>query len=598
VEAALGVLDGDHSANPLVLPTDAWDAIADWPDDFLAALAQLTHARDDQPLLSAMRSLGTIKVATGTSRRLRPWLQLWKAHDQLLEDLEEVARQYLTAFGADSPLIAQRAAQQAQSALDRASSRMGAFNEERSRQQRVEAAGTPEEAAAVLVGETLLATGAKNILEFDKAGQAAYRRITGSSVCPPGIGTALQISIAQVLPLVDEDEFWRVVEGTWQVVDERRDRFRTAVQSSQWLNDFRSATGRAHDVAAVYGSALASAARPRHAARAMLDLTHGLIEGSAKRHLATLLSCVLPRKRYEHLRSQDVGGMLNTAGQQSLSHLLGGVDRTIRIAKAHEEWDVDGDVVILRSRETTLKMDMEELADKMLTALESVVAMSTGITLAAATEGVPLEQLHPIENLDVEWDAAIAITLAFAGWADVEVDGENDSLHVMAVAPDPGVLAEPLRSVVMTAPHVPPRFNRALFEVDDRDGRTLTIEGPMEPMRRWSSSEEGLTKDALFWEVAHSWTVDGVPRLSLDHVRKCAANAASATLNLDLREAVQNLGILRGLAQRIGDDELDLALRRLMGSMRNRLLELPQDRAAQDAVERLLEWQAARLPRA
>lgn len=595
-QTALVALDGDYSAEPLALPTDVWNEMSKWPDAFFGAISDLTEGKADVGLVAVMKRLGQIKASSITARRLRPWLQLWNTHDALVTELESAARSYLKAFAAETPLAAQQAAQQAQGAFDRAAETLATFNELRERQQKVEAAETAEEAAAILVGQTFHSTGANNVLEFDAAGKVIYQRITGSYDCPSGMGATLQLSVAQVLPLIDEDNFWKVVSNAWAFLNQHRARFSEALKSPNWLSDFRDATARTHDVASVYGSALSNAQRGRHAARAMLDFIHGLVEGSAKRHLATLLSCVLRKRTYEGLRNRDAGGMLNTAGQQSLTHLLTGIDRTIRIAKAHEDWDVNGDSVTLRSGDSTVTMDMEELADKMLTALESVVAIQLAITIAAGQEGMGLEQLHPLEDLDVEWEAAVALSLAFAGWTNVEARQEEGVAEVSVTVPRKELDKEPLQVVTMAVPHIPSELSHARFELDVGSTQSRMIEGPLTPIRSWAAEQEGLQKDVLFWEAAHLWTVDGSPRLSRDHIRKCVANVASQSLGSPLGETMARLRILRDMAVRVDDGELAEVLKSMMGSVRNKDLDLPQAPEAQENLELLMKWQSMSVP--
>jgi hypothetical protein len=593
---ALTAINGDHSGGPLAFPTDVWGELSKWPDAFFEAISDLTEGKADVGLESAMKRLAQIKASSATARRLRPWLQLWRTHDALVVELESAARSYLKAFAAETPLAAQKAAQQAQGAFDRAAGRLATFSDLRERQQSVEAAETAEEAAAILVGQTFLSTGANNVLEFDAVGKALYRRITGSDDVPSGMGVTIQISVAQVLPLIDEDNFWKVVSDTWTFLDKHRAKFADALKSPNWLEDFRVATLRTHDVASVYGSALSSAERGRHAARAMLDFIHALVEGSAKRHLATLLACVLRKRTYESLRNEDAGGMLNSASQQSLTHLLGGIDRTIRIAKAHEDWDVSGDSVTLRTRDSTLTMDLEELADRMLTALESVVAIQLAITIAAGQEGVGLEQLHPLDDLDVEWEAAVALALAFAGWINVEARQEGDAAEVRATVPRAELDKEPLQVVTMAVPHIPDELIHARFVLDVGSGQSRVIEGPLMPIRGWAAEQEGLQKNVLFWEAARRWTIDRVARLSRDQVRKCVANAASQSLGGSLGETMARLRILRDMATRVGDQKLAEVVKSLMGSVRNRELDLPQAPDAQANLQLLMEWQAMPVP--
>jgi hypothetical protein len=565
-----------------------------WPDEFLRALSDLSEGKEDGELLSIVQQLGQIKASSVAARRLRPWLQLWSAHDSVLNAIESVARSFLEGFAAETPLVAQQAARQAQAALDSATETLTVFNELQERHKRVEAAESVEDAVVILVGQTFASTGADNIVGFDAAGSAIYERITGSGDCPAGMGIAIQLAAAQVMPLIDQDNFLRVVSDTWTFLDSRRLRFSEALSSPNWIGDFKHAVTRTHDVASFYGPILSHVDNPGHAARGMLDFIHALVEGAAGRHLSTLLSCVLRKQTYERLRGEDVGGMLNTASQQSLMHLLGGIDRTLRIAKAHEDWDIDGELVTMRSRDSTLTMDIEELTDKMLTALESVVALQLAITIAAGQEGVGLEELHPLGSNQIGWESTVALCLAFGGWTDVKAHEEEGAAYVrVSLAQLP---KEPLQIVAMAVSHIPIKYEHARFELEVSSSQSWIIEGPLAPLRGWSEEEEGLQKDVLFWETAHLWTVDGSPRLSRGQVRKCVAQAASKSIESPFGEAIRRLRILREMALKIDDFELAEVLKSLMGSVRNAELDLPQAPDAQETFGRLMTWQSAPLP--
>lgn len=239
---------------------------------------------------------------------------------------------------------------------------------------------------------------------------------------------------------------------------------------------------------------------------------------------------------------------------------------------------------------------MEELADRMLTALESVVAVQLAITIAAGQEGLGLEQLHPLEDLEIPWEAAVALSLAFAGWTNVEARQEENVAEVGVTVPRAELDKEPLQVVTMAVPHIPNELTHARFELDVGSGQSRTIEGPLTPLRGWAGEQEGLQKDVLFWEATHLWTVDGSPRLSQDHVRKCVANAASQSLGSPLGETMTKLRMLRDVAVRVEDGELAEILKSLMGSVRSSELELPQAPNAQVNLELLMKWQSKSMP--
>jgi hypothetical protein len=91
----------------------------------------------------------------------------------------------------------------------------------------------------------------------------------------------------------------------------------------------------------------------------------------------------------------------------------------------------------------------------LLTALESVAAIQLAITIAAGQEGMGQEQLHPLEDRDVECKSAVAPSQAFAGWTNVEARREEGVAEVRVTIPRAEFDKEPLQVVTMAVPHIP-----------------------------------------------------------------------------------------------------------------------------------------------
>jgi hypothetical protein len=172
----LEALDADlppvDAEQPSLTPA-VWTRVQAVFEDLLKSLMEAIGDQAKAPGL--MRGIGAfrqLEAEVASTPRLRPWIDLGAAVDEVLANLKSVVRHYLLGLGAETPLEAQREAQVAQQELDGAAGPVTALSERTEAWARVEAADTIEDAVAVLAANAFDRSNARNLVEFDQAGWA------------------------------------------------------------------------------------------------------------------------------------------------------------------------------------------------------------------------------------------------------------------------------------------------------------------------------------------------------------------------------------------------------------------------------------------
>lgn len=591
--AALQLLDSSdpRTTDPLVLGPGMWGSLNDIVDDYSEALPRIT-AGDDEPLRVVIEKLLDLKAAAALGERFRPWLKLWAAFDKSLEEIEVVVRLHLAAIAANTPLEAQRFAEQAQRALDAAADALQSFNEETEREEAIADAATPGQATAVLLAQAFESSGATDVMDFDAGGAERYRWVTSSESVLPGAGLVLQMSALQVAALVDVDRLWDVARETFIRLKRDLTRLRSAVSDPQWLEDLQEATLAVHDAGQTYGTALISAKHPRQAVRGLLDFAHILVERPAKTHLALLLMGAL-RKDYSTLRARDAGQLLNTAAQHKLSSLLNGVDGTLRVAKAHESFRVEGESVELLNKrgEVIDELTIDALVDRTLLGLESVIGIQIGVVCAAIETGADLTDIYPLsiaDALGLDWMDTIPMVLSMSGWTNIELE-RDDRLRIkgrVAVG-----VKKPFPMVMTLAEHLPEDLEGLRLEWLDSADEIHVLEGPTGPMFEYLRAEGALQRECCSLKVQSSFTLDGTPGVRGREVRKYCAMKVAQRLSGSISEVITTVSQLRDLALALDDQLLIRGLDAVVSMKRTEVLQVPPPTAVHDAFKAISAWE-------
>jgi hypothetical protein len=396
--SALEELDHERQVVPVAPgpePLGFFDRLRELAESFLASLMEAAgDPRHADRLIAAVKALLEAQGEAAAAPRLRPWIAVWRAIDEILERLRSVARRYLVALTADAPLEAQREARLAQAELDAAADPAAFLGNQMERWSEIEQAATFEQGLVVSAEHAFSQTGAGDLLAFDRAGDEIFKRITGRTGCPTGLGFGLNLIAQQAQGPFDDARFWQVATDTYALVAADQHWLADLVADESWVEDFNRAMVTAWDTAVLNEGMTAAVRHERQAVRALLDLPEGLVEGPGKVFAATLLAAAKGRN-YGLYRRQSAGGLIEAAlYQQGVADMFLGLDPAIRRASAHQEFRLDGDDVVLMNRGLDAeRLSREELIDRALAAVESVNGIGLGMVCAAVVGGFDPDRL-------------------------------------------------------------------------------------------------------------------------------------------------------------------------------------------------------------
>jgi hypothetical protein len=598
---ALAILDRQPASQPGSRPiTDQWspeegfDPLVEWLEQFLPTLNAAIQDPSAAPrLLERVTDLVDLRDQLHTSRWLRPHLPLWRTADALIGHLTQVARCYLTACAAPTPLQAKAAAEAGQQALDTAAEEGPRLAERLERWQRISASDQVGDIVAALAVEAYRLAGTADLLVLEQDGARDFEQLLGAA-CPSGMGLLRMMSL-QAEVVLDEQRFRQLAHDAYAVLIRRPDRLRRLVQDQTLVDDVHDAVRRGYDAAVTARAVLAAASDDRRAVRAVLALAHELLEGPGKRYVAALLA-VAGRHSYQDLRRRDAGALLRQASQQpSLVPLLDGLDIALRDAKAHEDYLIEGDELILTRhgvrRPNTQPIPGLVLLDRVLTALETLQALLFALVAAAAGIDIMLVDTLDYSHFDMADADVVAMLLGLQSWTDVTVELHGDAVRAAAT----GELGtQPLRSVAVLVSHLPERITRLELTVHTSTGRRL-LAGPIEPWRRYSASADW-DKQLHFVECCRRWHLDGQPAFDQDQIRLWAARQALEQAAAGYPACVRRLRQLRDLAQRLQDEELASDLRELIAYARYASMGLADQTAGSGIVSRFTRWAQTDVP--
>lgn len=579
-----GTSDGDRQPED---PEALWSRLAQWLGDFLTAFAAAVRERDvEAELIESVEALNQIRADVRAANRLRPWLAIWCSVDGAIDQLVAVAEQFMRAAAASPPRDAQREAESAQKAIDAATIVAEELSERLARWETVSDEPNPDRALSALAGQAYRASGASDLLALDRSGAHLYRRLTGNNDCPSGLGIGLQMTSIQVETVLDEERFWDVARKVFDLLSPNPAKLLAVTASPHWLDDFRQAAVAGHDAGVAHQALVAGVRRCRDQVAALMSFGHDLVEGPGKRYIATILATI-GRAGYEQLRTRDAGALLNNAHQRGLADLLIGLERGIRIARAHREFRVEeGSVVFTGRGFEGERMTIADLVDRVLAGLESMLALYVGIICAVIEAGMPLEELDPLAELQLSSEDSCTLMLALAGWDDPHVEFEPGRLIASGKTE---LTASSLNVIGMLLLHMPDDCGVASLSLTNPTGLHV-LTGPLAPFRAWQHEKDQVIRNFYFIEGLKRWSLDGAPIASRDYVRKFAAVSAAQAIEKPFAQGLREVKALGELGERIEDSELVEALNGLIPQLRSRELGLPETSRGHAGARKIADW--------
>lgn len=560
-----------------------------WLDGFFEALAAATDRkfRENFRLWRSVESLLWLDALCSASQPLRPLLRERTLLSNIIREFIEMVREYVTALASATPREAGKASERAQEHLSSAGVESQTLADHLQRFNTLAEQGNQREAFDLVLREAMEVTGAIDVLALDAAGQEFLRSV-GVHDLAAGTGIAAMLAAREAEYLFDEDRYWSVVAQTVALMEQNPQRTQGLVRDPVWIDDLRKAAQQQLDARVVYGAALARARRTRHQVRALLDIALVIFEGPAKTYICTLLA-LKGVSGYGSLRRRDAGGLVNLAGQHGLQPLIEGISTSIRRARAHEDFDLIDDRVLMGEGPGQEETQLEQLLNVVLMGVESVTSVGVAILLLAAHLDLPEVIEDAVSSAELEWTDWVHLVARLAGWEDIEVEVTGGELVVRG---NPRGRAADLRTVAMLLPYLPGSCVRASFHWSDEQGAHV-FAGPLDPMHRWRGEEQERVKSDFFVHSQRTWTLDEAPLISQDQVRKwIAVNLAQLTEALG--DLVQRGRELRNLSKALDDVEAIDTIDGFVGAARGRELGLGPTPQESTAATLLAAW--LRLP--
>jgi hypothetical protein len=570
-----------------------WSRTVSVFDELLTAVMAASGDADTEPtLINAIDGFRQLESDVAAAPPLRPWIDLWAAVNDVLFRLKSIVRHYLLAAAADTPLEAQHESQAAQRELDEAAEPASELWNRMEAWSRVEAAATLEEAIGALAENAFGRSQARNLLEFDRAGYLVYERVSEEKAAVQGLGVGLNIIAEQARGPFDEPRVWRVASETYSLLTGNPDWLATLVTDVVWKSDLKSGLEKLWDAGCIQAAVIAALRHDRQTVRAMLSVVQDLVESTGKRYVATIMAA-FKAAAYARYRDQSAGSLLISAEQMGLGSLILGLDRSARVASAHDEFALDGDEVVLMDRGVEVdRLSVEGLVDRVLAGVETTLALGLGILCAAIHGGIESSQLLPdLETLGVQPEEAIAWLLSSSGWREVHV-GIEDGVVTASGTGNERILT--MAHVAAMIPLVPDECVEVVVASHTPSG-LQELRGPLEAFRVFQAAEDELERQAHHVELLRTWARNGTVLIDETQARKIlAVLSLESLIPGEERESLLRLRMLRGSARTLGDEELYDALTRLVGGLRSRLMELPSDQFA-SALNRIAEWAGMRV---
>lgn len=352
---------------------------------------------------------------------IRPLRSITYETQALLAALYELVDVIITALSAESIQEAQRTAEVAQAAIDRAAAAVA------------RAGDVVDRLSTVLEADDPIGTWLRLAIDNDPSSASergavlVYER-TGWQAT--GGGVAVALAYHEVVRTIGNPEtFWRLVTDHLSLLHGRRAQLELVARDA---NFFPRAREVAHDLwtAAQDSLRLPDPETLRGEVGRFLQNGHLIVEQPLKFHLG--VACAATTKMdFNRTQASDVSQLVNIAKDKgwAISSELG--DSDIRNAFGHRDFELIGDSVSLSPRrrsaasETPLVLTVPELQDAVLQLCETSIALDLALNLVASELGYG-------DHISPELSMAKAILVAW-GWDDVEmVDTDPVTVEISA----------------------------------------------------------------------------------------------------------------------------------------------------------------------
>jgi hypothetical protein len=297
---------------------------------------------------------------------------------------------------------------------------------------------------------------------------------------------------------------------------------------------------------------------------AILDFVHDLQEGLVKAVLATSRVVWRDNRDVDAALADGVPNLVEWAESNGVP-----ASDPFRVpsrnAKAHNDWRIEGDVVVLCELKPPtggpVRVNADQLVDHGLALAEFSLGLYLGMVLSLGALGIDAPDDSAF--LMQAWERTCTAVLVGGGWEQATVSIEAGAVKVE------GHVARPVSLVELTSllPFLPEPVSRVWCEVTTDSG-PHRVQFSADLLRAHSEATDELTKTFLFAQFMQACTVDGVAIASKAHFRKAiVVSIAPLITATDVSEHQVSAAFrsARGVAVASGDSDLERALRVAQG---------------------------------
>lgn len=561
--------------------------ISMWLDGFWSALHEATDSefRDGGALEESIHNLTRMRARLNEMDVIRPFVRGVTAAQAMADSCVGMVQHYLGALLASTPIEAQREGDRAQRELDRLADQARELDHWLGRQETLSSSKTVQETLGMLIADCFQESGTESLLQLAQSFKAQLAEDVGAEPeLDAAISYGLNAAFADVF-LSREDFVSKVRHGV-QLLRSPHEHLAAMLRDPVFQADAQRLRLEVFDSGVACQSAIERAAHPRQAARAVVELHATLVEsGGMVIALAYLTAAGQKNAPYASLRRGDATEHLRKAQSNPvIADLLAGLDGHLRTAHAHRGISFGDEHLLTDIRSGQRKYGYGEVIDATFEAVESALAGLLSIQIVSSERGWAAPDASDLEVLGFSpRDVATFLLTSFGfpchsvglrdGVLEVELEGSVLGFTVAVGALLPSMQVDDFNAIRVTTD----------------DGSSWAC--PREPYDEFRHADDEFEKQlALIW-VQRSWRSENdTPWMSDAALQKWTATQITETLNLEARERFQRLALLRGLARRLGSEEIDSFVRKHVRLARLQLDGQAAGESERAALQLAIAW--------
>jgi hypothetical protein len=592
---AIAALDTEATSDVAPIPlfldqANFLDDLGSWIPEFLSAIKRSLvqdGAEVRAALLAAVDELGRFRHRVNATEMARPFVYFTTSASRIVRELDGVARGFLGACLASTPLEAERLGGSGQEHLDRLAELADDLDRHVAEVRQLTDLASTSDLLVRLMWIASGSTGEPVFLDASAIHAQRLEKVLGDSV---DLGVAIDYGMCAVIAeaALDVDRFHTVLKESYWFFLRDVDALRRLTANVAFREDHSAVALEVFDACVAASTVMANSQVPRQALRGFLEMIASLVEGPGQLIASSVLLLSGQRTSpYERLRLKDATEVIRAVtNARDAEQMVRGFDLDVRTAVSHRAVQYLDEGVVLTSRSAASReMGFIELADLAYLAMETTLATLLGLRCAAAKHGIDVAAVSDLGALGISPEEQARMVIAAFSGADttiLEVDPTwTFQVNEMPMASRAGLLGALAWQLQPETPDI------AIRIVDE--GVTHEYRGPASALRRWWTAIDELEKDLALVRVYREWSWDGEPVMPEASVRKWVAIRAGKSGSTEFADEIRLLRRLRTFAGELNDDQMADVMAGLISHRRTADTALT-GRKELRALELLAEW--------